>query len=85
MTLLIFELGLKARRGSLKGFGGRTLNGFCEEVREHFTPILAIEYRGVPSRRDSEQIMVTANEARSQRTTLAFERPLCTNRWSFQE
>ena len=78
MTLLIFELGLNARRGSSKGFGGRTRNGFCEEVRERLIPILATEYRGVLSRRDSEKTTVTANEVRSQRTTLVFDRPSCT-------
>ena len=55
MTSLIFELGLNARRGSSKGFGGRTRNGFCEEVRERLTPILVIEYRGVLSRKDGEK------------------------------
>ena len=78
MTSLIFELGLNARRGSSKGFGGRTRNGFCEEVRERLTPNLAIEDHGVFGRRDGEKTMVTANEVRSQRTTLVFDRPSCT-------
>ena len=69
MTSLIFELGLNARRGSSKGFGGRTRNGFCEEVRGRLTPILIIGDRSVLSRRDSEK---------TQRTTVVFDRPSCT-------